>query len=118
MTLISHGSQSWRLNDSHERSNPARRHKVLRAQELCSNSHCCSRHIDDILQAETVRSSGNQVVYHTGPEDVDHVIKSMCAKGEIAKFERSADTDDEEHTGKIAQNERLWGPFVTTTPSP
>lgn len=38
-------------------------------------SHYCPNHIDDILQIATVRPSVNQVEYHIGSNDVDHVIR-------------------------------------------
>lgn len=37
-------------------------------------SHYCSQHIDDILAIATVPISINQVEYHVGSQDVDHVI--------------------------------------------
>ena len=36
----------------------------------CSGINHCSWHIDDILQAATMRPSVNQVEYHIGPDEV------------------------------------------------
>jgi len=38
-------------------------------------SHYCTQHIDDILEVATVRPSVNQVEYHVGSQDMDHVIE-------------------------------------------
>ena len=46
-------------------------------------SHYCPQHIEDILEVATVLPSINQVEYHVGSQDVDHVMK-MCHKYGIA----------------------------------
>lgn len=38
-------------------------------------SHYCEQHIDNVLQVATVTPSINQVEYHVGAGDVDHVIE-------------------------------------------
>mmetsp|Transcript_16203 Transcript_16203/g.23821 ORF Transcript_16203/g.23821 Transcript_16203/m.23821 type:complete len:317 (+) Transcript_16203:95-1045(+) len=38
-------------------------------------SHYCPNHIDDIVKIATVRPSVNQIEYHVGSHDVDHVIE-------------------------------------------
>jgi diketogulonate reductase-like aldo/keto reductase len=38
-------------------------------------SHYCQQHLDDILQIATVRPSLNQIIYHVGSGDVDHVMQ-------------------------------------------
>lgn len=46
-------------------------------------SHYCSRHLDDIFEIATVFPSLNQVEYHVGSQDVDHVIQ-YCKDHNIA----------------------------------
>ena len=44
-------------------------------------SHYCSKHIMDILWVATVTPSINQVEYHVGSGDVDHVIETCSDFG-------------------------------------
>ena len=57
-------------------------------KRLCSSTHYCAFHIDDILQVVLVKPTIHHVVYHIGFKDVDR-----CEKDDTAKFERSADSD-------------------------
>jgi diketogulonate reductase-like aldo/keto reductase len=45
-------------------------------------SHYCPQHIDDVLQVASVKPSINQVEYHIGSHDVDHVIQK-CQENQI-----------------------------------
>ena len=45
-------------------------------------SHYCSQHIDDILEVATVMPTVNQVEYHVGSGDVDHVMEK-CRENKI-----------------------------------
>ena len=68
-----------------------------KAMRSCSKKHSCSQHIDDILQAATVRSLLDpvsircQAVCHTGPQDVDDVMKGVPSQ-------RSAGGSDKWHS--------------------
>ena len=44
-------------------------------------SHYCPQHIDDILEIATVRPTLNQVEYHIGSQDVDHVMEKCTQEG-------------------------------------
>lgn len=44
-------------------------------------SHYCPNHIDDILEIATVKPSLNQVEYHVGSQDIDHVIDKCTKEG-------------------------------------
>lgn len=44
-------------------------------------SHYCSKHILDILWVATVTPAVNQVEYHVGSQDVDHVIETCSDFG-------------------------------------
>ena len=45
-------------------------------------SHYCPQHIDDVLEIATVGPSINQVEYHVGSGDIDHVIQK-CRENKI-----------------------------------
>jgi 2,5-diketo-D-gluconate reductase A len=45
-------------------------------------SHYCSQHIDDVLEVATVAPTVNQVEYHVGSGDIDHVMQK-CAENKI-----------------------------------
>lgn len=45
-------------------------------------SHYCPQHLEDILKVATVMPSINQVEYHVGSQDIDHVMK-YCAEHNI-----------------------------------
>ena len=45
-------------------------------------SHYCSQHIDDILEVATVMPTVNQVEYHVGSGDIDHVMEK-CRENKI-----------------------------------
>ena len=80
---------------------------------------------DDILQADTVRSSVDNVEYHTGPEDVDDVIKSkmpMRSMMPMREMKRSPSARGVQTATPINTQSGLhrmssWGEPCTTTTS-
>jgi diketogulonate reductase-like aldo/keto reductase len=87
--LMTHFPGDWEATPA--RSSPQRRQEEWKALEAIYQSgearsigvsHYCPRHIDDVLDVATVRPSINQVEYHVGSGDVDHVI-AKCAKEKI-----------------------------------
>jgi diketogulonate reductase-like aldo/keto reductase len=87
--LMTHYPADW--DATPERANPKRRQEEWMALESVYKtgearsigvSHYCTSHIDDVLAVATVRPSINQVEYHVGAGDVDHVIEK-CEKEKI-----------------------------------
>jgi len=87
--LMTHYPGDWEATPV--RSSPQRRQEEWRALEHIYHagearsigvSHYCSSHIDDVLAVARVRPSTNQVEYHVGAQDVDHVI-GKCAREKI-----------------------------------
>jgi diketogulonate reductase-like aldo/keto reductase len=86
--LMTHFPADWGVTP--ERSTPERRQAEWKALEKIYNSgearsigvsHYCSNHIDDVLAVATVRPSVNQVEYHVGSQDIDHVIEKCKQEG-------------------------------------
>ena len=40
-------------------------------------SHYCPQHLDDVMKVATIMPSINQVEYHVGSQDIDHVMKYL-----------------------------------------
>ena len=88
--LMTHFPADWQV--SPERATPERRQLEWRTlQEIYVSgaarsigiSHYCTQHIDDVLKVSNiVTPSINQVEYHVGSGDVDHVI-AHCQKNNI-----------------------------------
>jgi diketogulonate reductase-like aldo/keto reductase len=79
--LMTHYPADW--DETPAASNQARRQEEWQALEeiyysgkarSIGISHYCTRHIEDIMEIATVTPSINQVEYHVGSGDVDHVL--------------------------------------------
>lgn len=84
--LMTHFPGDWA--ETPATSNPAARQQEWLALESIyysgqarsiGVSHYCSNHLDDIMEVATVTPSINQVEYHVGSGDVDHVM-DKCAE--------------------------------------
>ena len=87
--LMTHFPADW--GETPALSSPAMRQEEWLALEAIYKSgaarsigisHYCSQHIDDILEVATVLPSVNQVEYHVGSGDIDHVMEK-CAENKI-----------------------------------
>lgn len=73
-------------------------------------SHYCSKHIDDILSVASVRPSLNQVEYHIGSGDVDHII-DKCTKENITFMSFSPLCGPCQYTNKTEES-LIYGDLV------
>ena len=85
--LMTHFPADWQV---HHASKQLRQEEWLALEEIYYSgkarsigvSHYCPQHIQDILEVATVRPSINQVEYHVGSGDVDHV-REACREHQI-----------------------------------
>ena len=84
--LMTHFPSDWQQTHTgrHQRQEEWRALEALYHQGKTRSigiSHYCPQHIDDILEVATVRPTLNQVEYHVGSHDVNHVMDKCAQEG-------------------------------------